>query len=695
MASKGLSEGSRPLTIVNNAAADSFIQRLPKDTRFFLVHGADEGLAHERVKAIVGGLIDASDPLRLTRLEGDAVARDPGGLADEAYAISMFGGSRAIWIDAQTRDLLPALTPLFGRPPADCAIVVKAGLLKKGAALRAAFEKVPNAAAIECYSDAASSLEALIRAESRAAGVEFAPDARTALLALLGADRQTTRNEIAKLLLFARGKAKIELEDVEAIVSDAAPSSLDELVDHALLGDRVHVEAAAARYFQDNGDADFLMIRLVASAHASASAAAGNGSGPVFRRRLRNAVRQIAGFRTPRAWETGRAAGPRNSLHGGCREYAPQARGSGAIRVSRPSWPRAALWALASGNPRRRATRLRHRPSERARRLGVTGPRADRGGGRIRRAGRNSRRLMRSSPLSPAWRIVTFAPSARASLSSSARVSASTVEPAFAAFLFLRNSHRTARHRGRSCPLRRCGRRARRARQPRAGRGRAPPKSVRPPAASACVRKLGETQRVGDMAAALADNARDVGVRIAVVRGELRIAGRLFKRVEIGALHIFDDRDFERLAIARLDNDNRQFVQSGELSRPPPALARDDLVGVGRPSDRANDNRLDDPAFPDRSRELVEFSFGKSLANVAGIRAKELDRRRCAPRGGSAASPFGAPSKAARPRPRRGRSARATSSAMILVLPVVSSKRGLQAARHRPSRWMTSEASLR
>ena len=93
-------------------------------------------------KAIVGKALDGDmDPLRVVRLEGDAIARDPGVLADEAYAIPMFGGSRAIWIDAQGRDLMPALEPLFKRPPGDCTFVVKAGQLKKGAPLRSAFEK--------------------------------------------------------------------------------------------------------------------------------------------------------------------------------------------------------------------------------------------------------------------------------------------------------------------------------------------------------------------------------------------------------------------------------------------------------------------------------------------------------------------------------------------------------------------------
>ena len=48
-----------PMNVISSAAADGFIQRLPKEIRFYLVHGPDEGLAHERVKAIIRNLIDA------------------------------------------------------------------------------------------------------------------------------------------------------------------------------------------------------------------------------------------------------------------------------------------------------------------------------------------------------------------------------------------------------------------------------------------------------------------------------------------------------------------------------------------------------------------------------------------------------------------------------------------------------------
>ncbi len=252
------------MTVVKSSGADGYVRRPPSEFRFFLVHGTDEGLVNERSRLLVHALLGGDpDPLRLVRLEGDAIVRAPGALSDEAYAISMFGGSRAIWIDAQGRDLLPALEPIFGRPPDDCAIVVKAGQLRKGHALRTAFEKAPAAASIECYPDNDKAIEQLIERELRDAGLSIGADARTTLIEHLGADRQTTRAEIEKLILYVQGQSEIGLADVQAIVSDAAPSPLDSLVDRALTGDLAGAAAGAARHFSEGGDGGELTGRLV------------------------------------------------------------------------------------------------------------------------------------------------------------------------------------------------------------------------------------------------------------------------------------------------------------------------------------------------------------------------------------------------------------------------------------------------
>jgi DNA polymerase III subunit delta len=253
------------MSVIGSAAADSFIAREAGRDPFYLVHGPDEGLTHERARAIARKILgDAENSLNLLRLDGDQVAREPGALADEAHAISMFGGRRVIWIDAQRLDLLPALSPLFAKPPQSCAIVVRAQQLRKDSALRQAFEKMASGVVIECYSDEQASLSRLIDSEAQAAGIAIAPDARSALLGLLGADREATRGEIAKLILYAMGRARIELEDLEAIVSGAAPSKLEHVVDRSLAGDLQGTATSAAQFFNEGGEGEQLMGRLIA-----------------------------------------------------------------------------------------------------------------------------------------------------------------------------------------------------------------------------------------------------------------------------------------------------------------------------------------------------------------------------------------------------------------------------------------------
>jgi DNA polymerase-3 subunit delta len=248
------------LTIVTNSNADRFVANPPRNIIFFLVHGSDEGLIRERARGLVNALLGGeADPLRLVRFDGDVLAREPGLLAEEAYAVSMFGGSRLVWIEVKGRDVTAALAPLLKAPPGDCAVVIEAGALKKGSALRAAFEGMNGGASIECYPDGRRELSALIDAEARAAGLRIAPDARNHLISFLGSDRMTTRNEIDKLLLYAAGKDEITIADVEEIISEAAPSALDDALDAAFSGDRAAVETTTGRFFADGGDASALL----------------------------------------------------------------------------------------------------------------------------------------------------------------------------------------------------------------------------------------------------------------------------------------------------------------------------------------------------------------------------------------------------------------------------------------------------
>ena len=177
--------------------------------------------------------------------------------------------------------------------------------------------------------------------------------------------------------------------------------------------------------------------------------------------------------------------------------------------------------------------------------------------------------------------------------------------------------------------------------------------------------QVGQTKGVGDVAPAFADHAGDVAMRIAINLAQLGVAGGLLKRIEVGPLHVFDNGDFERFAVARLDDDDRDLVQPGPLRGPPAALASDDLVSIHDAGNGANDDRLDDPAFLDGGGEFIEFRIVETLARIARIGRKNSIGVWRAARAPSECCGFAPPSKAASPRPRRGRlSVRAESSAM-------------------------------
>jgi DNA polymerase-3 subunit delta len=231
------------MTALKSNQVDAFVAKPNPAQPVVLIYGADAGLVRERAEALVRASVDdLNDPFSLVRLEGDALASEPSRLVEEANTIPLFGGKRAVWVKAGARNLAPAVETLLGAAPKECRVVIEAGELRKNAPLRALCEKAKNAAVLPCYPDDEKNLPLLIDAEMRAAGLAIAPEARAALVPLLGGDRLASRSELQKLAMYARGRERVELADVAAVVTDASELALDTLVDAVFAGRIAEVE---------------------------------------------------------------------------------------------------------------------------------------------------------------------------------------------------------------------------------------------------------------------------------------------------------------------------------------------------------------------------------------------------------------------------------------------------------------------
>jgi DNA polymerase-3 subunit delta len=225
------------MAALKGAEIDSYIAR-PDQRPIVLVYGADAGLVRERVEALLGAAVDdMNDPFALVRMEGDTLAASPERLLEEAHTVPLLGGRRALWIKAGGSNIGAAVEALLADPPQEgCRIVIEAGDLRKTAPLRTLVEQAKGAVALACYADNERDLARLIAEELRSAKLTIAPDAQTLLVSLLGGDRQASRSEIRKLALYGHGKARIEADDVLAVVADASTLAIDGVVDAAFAG---------------------------------------------------------------------------------------------------------------------------------------------------------------------------------------------------------------------------------------------------------------------------------------------------------------------------------------------------------------------------------------------------------------------------------------------------------------------------
>ena len=68
---------------------------------------------------------------------------------------------------------------------------------------------------------------------------------------------------MVKLVTYAIGKPRIEIEDVQAVVAGAAPSALDRIVDYAFSGALDAVERECSRFLSEGGDSNALAARAI------------------------------------------------------------------------------------------------------------------------------------------------------------------------------------------------------------------------------------------------------------------------------------------------------------------------------------------------------------------------------------------------------------------------------------------------
>ena len=220
---------------VSKQAIGRTVDQPGAQVRFYLFHGPDTAQS----RALGQRLVQALGATR-SLIAAGAVKSDPASLADEASAMSLFGGARVIWIEPAGEDIFAGVEALLDAPSTESPVVAIAGALTKSSGLRKLAEGSLHAAAFAAYLPEGQDAARMVVDVGRSFGLKISPPVADRIATAAGNDQALVSQELQKLALYLdaspHSPRELDHETVDAIGTDTAEGDVMRLADLALSG---------------------------------------------------------------------------------------------------------------------------------------------------------------------------------------------------------------------------------------------------------------------------------------------------------------------------------------------------------------------------------------------------------------------------------------------------------------------------
>jgi len=203
--------------------------------RLFLFHGPDEAQS----RALGQRLLTALGASKFV-VPGGSVKNDPASLADEAAAMNLFGGRRAIWIEPAGDEIAAGVEALLEAPSSECPAVAIAGTLRKTSGLLKLAESSPMAIAFAAYLPEGQDAERMVIDVGRGFGLKLSPPLAMRVADACGNDQALAAQELRKLALYLdaspHSPKELDHDAIDAVGTDTSEGDAARLADLALSG---------------------------------------------------------------------------------------------------------------------------------------------------------------------------------------------------------------------------------------------------------------------------------------------------------------------------------------------------------------------------------------------------------------------------------------------------------------------------
>ncbi|GGA97282.1 DNA polymerase III subunit delta [Allosediminivita pacifica] len=293
--------------------ANAYFRKPDPEAAGLLIFGEDTMRVAMRRQEVVAALIgpEGETEMRLTRMSGAELRKEPAMLLDAVKATGFFPGPRVALVEETTDGLSKTFdAALKDWKPGDAQIVATAGQLNARSALRKLFEGSRQAYAAGLYNDPPGREE--IEAELKRAGI--ADVGRDAMQALEGLARALTpgdfRQTLEKIALYkyedttpltpdevelnAPASIEAEMDEIFHVLAEGRTAEIDPVMQ------RLEAQGVAPVTLLIMGMRHFRTLYTVASAPGGAREGINRVRPPVFGPRRDRMMRQAQDWRTDR-----------------------------------------------------------------------------------------------------------------------------------------------------------------------------------------------------------------------------------------------------------------------------------------------------------------------------------------------------------------------------------------------------------
>lgn len=289
--------------------ANAFFRRPDPAVPALLIYGDDPMRVAMKRQEVIAAVVgpEGEAEMRLTRIPGGELRREPAALLDAVKAQGFFPGARAVLVEEASDSLTKTVeAALQDWRAGDAMIVATAGALKGSSSLRKLFEKHRTARVAGLYNDPMGRDE--IQEELKRAGLtDVGRDAMGALEALArGLTPGDFRMTLEKVALYKLDDpAPLSVEEVDLNAPASVEAQMDEIFhvlaegrtgDIAPVMQRLEAQGVAAVTLLIMGMRHFRTLYAIASAPGGPAQGIGSVRPPIFGPRRDRMLRQAQGW---------------------------------------------------------------------------------------------------------------------------------------------------------------------------------------------------------------------------------------------------------------------------------------------------------------------------------------------------------------------------------------------------------------